>query len=94
MTGRMLVVVRLRVDAVELLLVGRRHQTVGILIRDDLRRFVIPEGFLRVGHETVGGVLCDVRGRNRPFKIPPPAYGRAFQAVEPSPILCLRVSDS
>ena len=29
-----------------------------------------------------------------PSKFPPPAYERAFQAVAPSPILCLRVSDS
>nr|DAG68810.1 MAG TPA: hypothetical protein [Caudoviricetes sp.] len=55
---------------------------------------LIPDRFFRIRNEAVVRVLCDVRGRNRPLKIPPPAYGRAFQAVAPSPILCLHVSDS
>ena len=68
----MLVVIRPGSYAVELLLVSRRHQPVGRLGGDGRRCLAVPSRFLRVGHETVRGVLGNVCGRNRPLKIPPP----------------------
>ena len=59
----MLVVVRPGSHAVEFLLVGRRHQTVGRLGDDGRRCLTVPGRFLRIGHETVRGILFDHRRR-------------------------------